>query len=91
MLGRIIPADEDFSEGLIPPTRMVLGPHHVTRLSPRLALCDWRRFTEVGLGGWGDSSATKRVMKVRGRGNGLLVPINPVVYHGPYETAMAMG
>ncbi|CAJ1407067.1 unnamed protein product [Effrenium voratum] len=32
--------------------------------SLELALCDWRRFTEVGLGGWGDSSATKRVMKV---------------------------
>ncbi|CAK8995942.1 unnamed protein product, partial [Durusdinium trenchii] len=34
------------------------------RTSLELALCDWRRFSEIGLGGWGDSSATKRVMKV---------------------------
>ncbi|CAK9092102.1 APH domain-containing protein [Durusdinium trenchii] len=33
------------------------------RTSLELALCDWRRFSEIGLGGWGDSSATKRVMK----------------------------
>lgn len=26
-----------------------------------LALCDWRRFSEIGLGGWGDGSATRRV------------------------------
>lgn len=40
------------------------------RTSLELALCDWRRFTEVGLGGWGDSSATKRVMKVLERLDG---------------------
>lgn len=26
-----------------------------------LALCDWRRFSEVGLGGWGDGGANRRV------------------------------
>mmetsp|Transcript_88983 Transcript_88983/g.287748 ORF Transcript_88983/g.287748 Transcript_88983/m.287748 type:complete len:181 (-) Transcript_88983:104-646(-) len=32
-----------------------------------LALCDWRRFSEVGLGGWGDGSANRRVQKVLDR------------------------
>ena len=35
--------------------------------SVELAICDWRRFSEVGLGGWGDSGATRRVQKVLDR------------------------
>jgi hypothetical protein len=27
------------------------------RTAHELALCDWRRFSEVGLGGWGDGRA----------------------------------
>ena len=39
--------------------------------SLELALCDWRRFTEVGLGGWGESvRATKRVIAVLDRLDG---------------------
>ena len=34
------------------------------RTSYELALCDWRRFSEVGLGGWGDSRANHRVQKL---------------------------
>merc|ERR1719188_2378028 len=32
--------------------------------SYELALCDWRRFTEGGLGGWGDDGANQRVQKI---------------------------
>lgn len=46
------------------------GPKPFYMVPLRLALCDWRRFSEVGLGGWGDSSATKRVMKVLERLDG---------------------
>jgi len=31
------------------------------KTSLELALCDWRRFSEVGLGGWGDGRANRRV------------------------------
>lgn len=41
-------------QGDTPPDWEVLKTCH------ELALCDWRRFSEVGLGGWGDS-ATSRV------------------------------
>lgn len=34
------------------------------KVSLEIALCDWRRFSEVGLGGYGDSSATRRVHRV---------------------------
>ena len=37
------------------------GARIPVRRSP-LALCDWRRFSEIGLGGWGDGSATRRVI-----------------------------
>lgn len=33
----------------------------VLKTSLELALCDWRRFSEIGLGGWGDGSANSRV------------------------------
>lgn len=32
--------------------------------SLELALADWRRFTEIGLGGWGDGGANNRVGKL---------------------------
>jgi hypothetical protein len=35
-----------------------------------LALCDWRRFCEIGLGGWGDAAANRRVQKVLDRLDG---------------------
>jgi hypothetical protein len=35
-----------------------------------LALCDWRRFCEIGLGGWGDAAANHRVQKVLDRLDG---------------------
>ena len=41
-----------------------LNPTSSQSPAARLALCDWRRFSEIGLGGWGDSSGNKRVMKV---------------------------
>jgi hypothetical protein len=31
------------------------------RTSLEIALCDWRRFSEVGLGGWGNEAANRRV------------------------------
>jgi hypothetical protein len=34
------------------------------RTSLEIALCDWRRFSEVGLGGWGNEAANRRVQKV---------------------------
>lgn len=40
------------------------------RTSHELALCDWRRFSEIGLGGWGDSGATRRVIAVLDRLDG---------------------
>ena len=35
-----------------------------------LALCDWRRFSEVGLGGWGDGGANRRVQALLDRLDG---------------------
>ena len=35
-----------------------------------LALCDWRRFSEVGLGGWGDGQANRRVQRLLDRLDG---------------------
>jgi hypothetical protein len=35
-----------------------------------LALADWRRFTEIGLGGWGDADANRRVAKLLDRLDG---------------------
>jgi len=46
------------AQGDTPPTFAALST------SLELALCDWRRFTEIGLGGWGDSSANSRVEAV---------------------------
>ena len=40
------------------------------RTSLELALCDWRRFSEIGLGGWGDGRANKRVQKLLDRLDG---------------------
>jgi len=34
------------------------------KTSFELALCDWRRFTEIGLGGWGDEGANRRVQRL---------------------------
>jgi len=34
------------------------------RSSLEIALCDWRRFSEIGLGGYGDSTANRRVQKL---------------------------
>ena len=44
------------TQGDAPPTLEALRTAH------ELALCDWRRFSEIGLGGWGDGSATRRVI-----------------------------
>merc|ERR1712107_256810 len=38
--------------------------------SLELALCDWRRFTEIGLGGWGDSAANRRTQVILERLDG---------------------
>ena len=46
------------SQGDTPPSLDALKTAH------ELALCDWRRFTEIGLGGWGDGRANKRVEAV---------------------------
>ena len=43
------------AQGDTPPTFATL------QTSVELALCDWRRFSEVGLGGWGDGGANRRV------------------------------
>ena len=43
------------AHGDTPPTLASL------QTSLELALCDWRRFSEVGLGGWGDRRAIRRV------------------------------
>jgi len=40
------------------------------KVSLELALCDWRRFSEVGLGGWGDGSVTGRVKALLDRLDG---------------------
>ena len=40
------------------------------RTALELALCDWRRFSEVGLGGWGDSGANRRVQALLSRLDG---------------------
>ena len=41
------------------------------RTAHELALCDWRRFSEVGLGGWGDGrAATPRVQALLDRLDG---------------------
>ena len=52
------------AQGDIPPTVDSL------RASLELALCDWRRFSEVGLGGWGDGGANRRVQAVLDRLDG---------------------
>ena len=43
------------AQGDEPPTLAALQTAH------ELALCDWRRFSEIGLGGWGDGRANRRV------------------------------
>ena len=43
------------AQGDAPPSLDALKTAH------ELALCDWRRFSEIGLGGWGDGSANRRV------------------------------
>ncbi len=48
--------------------------------SLELALCDWRRFSEVGLGGWGDESANRRVQKVLDRLDGGHALASEVAY-----------
>eukprot|EP00929_Paragymnodinium_shiwhaense_P030818 TRINITY_DN17394_c0_g1_i2.p1 TRINITY_DN17394_c0_g1~~TRINITY_DN17394_c0_g1_i2.p1 ORF type:complete len:357 (+),score=44.07 TRINITY_DN17394_c0_g1_i2:93-1163(+) len=45
-------------------------PWESLKTSFELALCDWRRFTEIGLGGWGDESANHRVKKLLDRLDG---------------------
>ena len=40
------------------------------RTAHELALCDWRRFSEVGLGGWGDDGANRRVKALLDRLDG---------------------
>ena len=40
------------------------------RTSLELALADWRRFSEIGLGGWGDTSANRRVIALLDRLDG---------------------
>ena len=52
------------AQGDTPPTLDTL------QISHELALCDWRRFTEIGLGGWGDSRANRRVQKLLDRLDG---------------------
>ena len=59
----------------------IIYPTTLAIYQSRLALCDWRRFTEVGLGRLGDSSANRRVMKAGKRMAGwrqpsLLTPKN---------------
>ena len=43
------------AQGDTPPSVEALQTSH------ELALADWRRFTEIGLGGWGDGNANRRV------------------------------
>jgi hypothetical protein len=52
------------AQGDAPPSVQALATAH------ELALCDWRRFSEIGLGGWGDGSATRRVKAVLDRLDG---------------------
>ena len=40
------------------------------RTSHELALVDWRRFSEIGLGGWGDGRANRRVQALLDRLDG---------------------
>ena len=40
------------------------------KTSLELALCDWRRFSEIGLGGWGDGGANHRVQALLTRLDG---------------------
>ncbi|CAE7498257.1 unnamed protein product [Symbiodinium microadriaticum] len=51
------------AQGDVPPELAAL------KTSLELALCDWRRFSEIGLGGWGDD-ARHRVQKVLDRLDG---------------------
>eukprot|EP00927_Polykrikos_kofoidii_P062300 TRINITY_DN57106_c0_g1_i1.p1 TRINITY_DN57106_c0_g1~~TRINITY_DN57106_c0_g1_i1.p1 ORF type:complete len:361 (+),score=56.13 TRINITY_DN57106_c0_g1_i1:94-1176(+) len=48
----------------------VVPSFEILRTSFELALCDWRRFSEIGLGGWGDQSANGRVQKLLERLDG---------------------
>jgi hypothetical protein len=43
------------AQGIAPPSLEALRTAH------ELALADWRRFSEIGLGGWGDGNANRRV------------------------------
>ena len=52
------------AQGDAPPSLEALQTAH------ELALCDWRRFSEIGLGGWGDGSATRRVRALLDRLDG---------------------
>ena len=52
------------AQGDAPPTLEAL------KASLELAMCDWRRFSEVGLGGWGDGGANRRVQKLLDRLDG---------------------
>ena len=45
-----------------------------------LALCDWRRFSEIGLGGWGDSRANKRVQQLLDKLDGGTALANEQAY-----------
>ena len=45
-----------------------------------LALCDWRRFSEVGLGGWGDGGANRRVQALLTRLDGGTVLASEQAY-----------
>ena len=52
------------AQGDTPPSLDALKTAH------ELALCDWRRFSEIGLGGWGDGRANRRVQALLDRLDG---------------------
>ena len=52
------------AQGDSPPSLEALQEAH------EIALADWRRFSEVGLGGWGDGRATRRVVALLDRLDG---------------------
>jgi len=56
-------------------------------ISFELALCDWRRFSEVGLGGWGDSGANRRVEKVLDELDGGRVLATEAAYEEAMEAS----
>ncbi|CAE7161375.1 unnamed protein product [Symbiodinium pilosum] len=61
------------AQGDVPPE------YSAFRTSLELALCDWRRFSEIGLGGWGDD-ATHRVQQVLNKLDGGRVLANEDAY-----------